>query len=150
MKKKIFSAAFGILLILVFAGCSKSKKPTSQNLDSDKNEIDLTQMSATMIYSTVFDMIVNPDDYAEKTIKVKGNFCVFDDDTSDEKYFAILIPDATACCQQGIEFVWEGEHSYPEDYPLENQEITIVGKYAVTELSDGISYSYLKVSDWYL
>ena len=32
-------------------------------------------------------------------------------------YHACVIPDATACCAQGIEFTLAGDHRWPDDYP---------------------------------
>ena len=81
-----------------------------------------------------------------KTIKISGLFNVFTNENTGENYFAILIPDATACCQQGIEFVWQGNHIFPEDYPQINEEITIIGQYKVDYTSDGLQYCYLAVS----
>ena len=49
---------------------------------------------------------------------------------SINKYiFAAIVPDATACCQQGIEFVLDGDYKYPDDYPEEGQSITIKGAF---------------------
>ena len=54
--------------------------------------------------------------------------------------------DVTMCCQEGIDFVWTGDYKWPQDSPKQDQEITIIGKYIVTE-EDGISYSYILASD---
>lgn len=118
----------------------------SQNQDNAKIDLDLTKMSATMIYSTVFDMLIMPEEYQDKNIKVKGNFNVFVNENTGNRYFAILIPDATACCQQGIEFTWLGDHSYPKDYPEIGQEIEIIGRYKILENEEGITYTYLAVN----
>ena len=37
-----------------------------------------------------------------------------------------IIQDATACCAQGMEFVLTDEYSYPDDYPDEGSEITVM------------------------
>ena len=71
-----------------------------------KIDLDLTKMSATMIYSTMFDMLVMAEDYIEKNIKVSGWFETYTDPQTGELYYAVVVPDATACCQQGLEFVW--------------------------------------------
>jgi len=131
----------------LFVSCGKEKQshPKEQTTES-KVDMDLTKMSATMIYSTVFDMLIMPDEYENKVIKVKGNFQVFTNENNGQQYYAIIIPDATACCKQGIEFIWDGEHKYPEDYPELETEITITGAYQIIENEEGITYSYLKVS----
>ena len=110
-----------------------------------KVDLDLTKMSATMIYSTMFDMLIMPEDYVEKTIKVKGWFQTYTDPQTAELYYAVVVPDATACCQQGLEFVWPGEHSYPEDFPEIGADVTITGFYKLIE-NDGITYNYLEAS----
>lgn len=148
LQKLLFAFLIFISLSVLFS-CSKKADlntgKTKSSSDAGDVDLDLTQMSSTMIYSTVFDMLIMPDEYVDKKIKVKGNFEVFENADSNERYFAVLIPDATACCQQGIEFVWLGEHSYPQDFPEVGQEITVSGTYTITEDSQGISYVYLKV-----
>ncbi len=124
---------------------SQSEINTDDNIINHEIDLDLTKMSATMIYSTVFDMIIMADEYKGKNIKVKGNFQAFINEQTGDRYFSIVIPDATACCQQGIEFVWLGDHVFPDDYPASGEEITVVGNYNVYENADGITYTYLKV-----
>lgn len=114
---------------------------------SGKIDVDLTKMNANMIYSYIFEMVVDPDSYTGKTIKVNGFFYSVVDDDTGERYFAVIIPDALACCKQGMEFKWLGEHTYPDDYPLEDQEITITGTYRTDIMEGDISYSYLEVSE---
>ncbi len=93
--------------------------------DSGSYDIDLTELNATMVYSQVFDMVNDPDSYLGKSVKMAGTFQVYEGES--QNYFACLIADATACCAQGIEFVWEGDHSYPDDYPAIDSEITVTG-----------------------
>lgn len=114
---------------------------------SGKIDVDLTKMNANMIYSYIFEMVVDPDSYTGKTIKVKGFFYTVVDDDTGERYFAVIIPDALACCKQGMEFKWLGEHTYPDDYPQQDQEITITGSYRTDIMEGDISYSYLEVSE---
>ena len=91
-------------------------------------DIDLTQTNSNMIYAQVADMINNDDNYLGKTVKVKGPFSYFQE-TDGREFFAVIISDATACCSQGIEFVLDGDHSYPEDYPEINTEIVVTGEF---------------------
>ncbi len=114
---------------------------------SGKIDVDLTKMNANMIYSYIFEMIVEPENYLGKTIKVKGFFYSVVDEETGERYYAVIIPDALACCKQGMEFKWLGDHTYPTDYPEENQEITITGTYKTDTMAGDITYSYLEVSD---
>lgn len=110
-------------------------------------DIDLTKMSATMIYSEVFNMMISPEEYEGKLIRIKGNFRVMLAKGTDYHYFSVVVPDATACCEQGIEVVWCGKKSYPSDYPEINEEITVTGKFVSEETEEGISYNYLLLCD---
>ena len=167
MKKLILSAA---CFSLIFISCSQKKSVTTEStmvepvetyydgksvknraervglgLSTESIDLDLTKMSATMIYSTIFDMLIMPEDYVEKNIKVKGWFETYTDPNTAELYYAVIVPDATACCQQGLEFVWPGDHTYPADFPDTGSDITVTGRYKLTE-TDGITYVYLEAS----
>lgn len=126
-----------------------TKATTTQSNETtstpSKPDFDLTKMSATMIYSTIFDMLIMPEDYVEKVIKVKGWFETYTDPQTAEMYYAVVVPDATACCQQGLEFTWLGDHRYPADFPNPGEDITVTGRYKLTE-TDGITYVYLEAS----
>ena len=94
---------------------------------TDGVDVDLTTMSSTMVYSEVLNMQQKPDDYEGKIVKMKGPFNVTEQ--GENRYFACIIADATACCSTGIEFVWAGDHAYPDDYPAQDQEITVTGTF---------------------
>ncbi|MBR1444291.1 MAG: hypothetical protein IJ583_12270, partial [Firmicutes bacterium] len=94
---------------------------------ADKIDIDLTAMSSTMVYSEVYNMMYEPDEYIGKTIKMNGTFKIYHDEDTGNNYFACIIQDATACCTQGIEFVPTNKYLYPDDYPYEDEEITVTG-----------------------
>ncbi len=126
----------------------KAAKPSTSTAaasDPSKVDLDLTKMSATMIYSTIFDMLVMAEDYIEKNIKVTGWFETYTDPQTGELYYAVVVPDATACCQQGLEFVWPGNHTYPDDFPKPGEDITITGIYKLIE-TDGVTYTYLEAN----
>lgn len=124
--------------------CPPGRIETTTTPAPSKVNLDLTKMSATMIYSTIFDMLIMPEDYVERIIKVKGWFETYTNPQTGEMYYAVVVPDATACCQQGLEFVWKGNHTYPDDFPKPGQNITVTGIYKMIE-NDGISYNYLEV-----
>jgi len=88
-------------------------------------DVDLTKMSATMVYSEVYNMIALPDNYLGQTVRMNGQFQVYEGD--GRNYYVVLIADAMACCQQGMEFVLGGDASYPEDYPEPGTEVTVTG-----------------------
>ena len=107
-------------------------------------DLDLTNISGTVVYSQVYDMMVEPENYMGLRIKMKGSFSYYRDPDTKQEYFAAVIADATACCAQGIEFVWEGEHSYPWDYPPLDTEITVTGTFGTYFEGD---YMYIQLAD---
>ena len=130
MKKLILILA-ALVLIAALTACSGKTVATgttetaakaAQNID-----VDLTQMSSTMIYSEVQNMMLKPADYVGKTVRMQGAFSV--SEIGENRYFACIIKDATACCAQGIEFDWAGDHSYPADYPKDGSDITVTGEF---------------------
>ena len=116
--------------------------PRSDDMDlsSADADVDLTLLSSTMVYSEVSRMIYEPDNYVGKTIKMTGAFAIYEGE--GRNYYACIIKDATACCANGIEFDWAGEHIYPDDYPEPGADITVVGTFELYE-EDGFMYSQL-------
>ncbi len=90
-------------------------------------DIDLTTLSSTMVYSEVYGMMMSPEAYVGKTVKMNGAFAVYEGE--NRNYYACLIADATACCSQGIEFVLDGDYAYPNDYPALGTDITVAGTF---------------------
>lgn len=129
-RKKLICAVLAALLTVVFIfsviGCGKDKE-TVQPAKTGEYDVDLTTLSSTMVYSEVYNMMTEPDKYVGKTVRMNGSFAVYEGET--QNYYACLISDAAACCSQGIEFVLDGEHSYPDDYPELGEEITVVGTF---------------------
>ena len=103
--------------------------------DAGDYDVDLTSLSSTMVYSEVYDMMTSPDDYIGKKVKMEGQFAIYratDEEGNvidDSMYFACVIADATACCSQGLEFVLDGDYSFPEDYPEVGEDITVAGTF---------------------
>lgn len=126
------------ILLLMFCGCgdpnqtegdiSSNNSTESIVEDTSMADVDLTTLNSTMVYSQVYDIVSNPDRYLGKTIKMKGNVGVYHDTETDKYYYACIIPDATACCQQGIEFLLKGDPSN-DMYPATGTEITIEGTF---------------------
>ena len=110
-------------------------------------DYDLTQMSSDMVYATVYQMMVTPEAYEGKTFRIDGNFYATYYEPTKKYYFYCIIQDATACCTQGMEFVWDdGSHIYPDDYPEENAEIVVEGTFE-TYKEEGDSNLYCRLSD---
>ena len=102
--------------------------PQAESADPDRPiDLDLTAISGTVVYSQVYDMIMQPEAYLGQKIRIKGSFSYYQAPDTQQEYFAAVVADATACCAQGIEFVWKGEHTFPQDYPPLDTEITVTG-----------------------
>ncbi len=107
-------------------------------------DIDLTVLNATMTYAQVNDMMVTPENYVGKKVKMAGQYAEFFDDETGKRYYACIIKDALACCAQGIEFVPTEAFTYPDDYPLEEDNVTVIGIFDIY-LEDG--YRYVTLTD---
>lgn len=118
-----------MLFLVLLAGTFVFVFAQNRSTKTNGVDLDLTRMSKTFIYSQIFNMMAEPESFVGKTIRVKGQFASYDlpEGFGRKKSFAVLVQDATACCQQGIEFIWEGNHVYPRDYPDEGKDITVTG-----------------------
>ena len=110
-------------------------------------DYDLTQMSTDMVYATVYQMMMDPATYDGKSFRIEGTFYSVYDDHTKKYYHYCIIQDATACCAQGMEFVWgDGTHIYPEEYPEDNAEIVVEGIFE-TYREEGDDNLYCRLSD---
>ena len=110
---------------------------------ADENvDVDLTVLSATMVFSTVYDMLVDPDLFLGKVVKMNGLFTYYYDEENDLYYYACIILDATACCSSGMEFVLAGDYTFPDDFPEDGAEITVTGVYELYD-EDGFTFCRL-------
>ena len=130
----------------VFPRAQKVFFPFGKASSASGAAVDLTRLSATMVYAQVFNMIVEPEKFEGKTVKMRGQFMVYPMD-KNENVYAVVISDATACCQQGLEFKWQGEHAYPADYPPEGSEIEVTGTFTTGQTPDGFDYFYISTNN---
>ena len=110
-------------------------------------DIDLTQLSSTMVYSEVFNIVSDPESFIGKVIKMEGMFTMYHDEATDKYYYGCIIQDATACCSQGLEFVPLNATVYPDDFPEEMSTITVTGTFSIYE--EG-GYKYMTLKDAYM
>ena len=102
-------------------------------------DIDLTAISSTMVYSEVYNMMMTPDDYIGKTVKMSGAYATYHDDATGNDYYACIMQDATACCSQGNEFVL-ADGNYPES---NDQTLSVVGTFDTYD-ENGTKYCTLR------
>ena len=135
MKKFLFT----FTLILIFFQATRA---SAQQKKATKVDVDLTKMSTTIVYSQLFNMIAEPERYLGKTVKIKGTFASYDlpPEFGRNKAFAVVILDATACCQQGIEFKYDFEGKLPKEGDI----ITVTGVYVTAMLPGDVVFNYVK------
>ncbi|MBE6354524.1 hypothetical protein [Treponema sp.] len=118
----------------------KQKWKESFLADERKIDLDLTTMDSNMVYSEVYKMLIYPEDYIGKIVKMRGQFSSYHDEYSGNTYFACIIQDALACCSSGLEFsLKDNSYEYPKDFPVEGEEVTVIGRFS-TYLDDDIQY----------
>lgn len=105
-------------------------------------DLDLTVMNSTMIYSVIYDIMVNPDNYYGKSLLVDGYFDTMENPDLGVRYYFIVVPDATACCVQGLEFILDGKN-FPDDFPAASTDIRIRGVMD-SYMEEGQKYCYIK------
>ena len=162
-----------LLLTVTFLGCGKSEQAAdtvvesasvestvTQTEDAPQEEeqideatqveadssvdLDLTALSSTMVYSEVFNMMMDPESYEGKSIKMDGNCAIYTDEETGQTYYACIVQDATQCCSQGLEFVLDENEYSAEDYPTEGEEIVIKGTFSA--YTEG-EYMYITIKD---
>lgn len=95
---------------------------------AEKIDVDFSQLNSMVAYSGLFDMMINPDAYLGKIIRIKGTFDTAHDEETGMDYFGVIIMDGSMCCVTGVDFVLKEKYKYPQDYPKVGAAITVTGK----------------------
>ena len=100
--KKLFCLLLAALLLCPLAACGRedtAKKPPAEDAEGTAAvDIDLTALSGIMVYSEVNSMISFPDNYIGKTVKMQGQFTIYqatDENGAfipDKMFFACMMP----------------------------------------------------------
>jgi len=120
------------VLLLFLSGCAEGQTAATYQLDEGL-DLDLTKLSGTMIYSEVFHMRTEPEEYFGKRVRIAGLFSAYENPETGEYYYNCVIPDATACCSQGLQFFPAQELRYPDDLPPQGAYITLQGTFTENE-----------------
>ena len=113
-------------LLLVLSGCGKAP--------ATPVDIDLSGMSETMVYSAVFQMAENPEDYVGKTVRMAGMFTSIHSEAMDRDYYSCTVRDDKGCCTEGLEFILPDGQEYPEF----GDSIVVSGTYEIYEEDGGV------------
>ena len=137
MKKRL---ALLLAFCLALASLSASFAETaSEPLQVD---LDLSEMSGTIVYAQIYNIQYDPGPYLGKVIRVRGYYQLYIEPADGNVYYACVIPDATACCTQGMEFVPATEPEDPENYIEDCADITVTGRLDIY-VDNGTSYLHL-------
>lgn len=140
------------VFVFVFVLCSCSKKAVEvpqvrepvalQSVEVSPSvkelpavDIDLTRMNANMVYAEVFNMLIEPEFYEGKTVRIRGSLHI-PEQLEGAPPYSCIVWDATACCPAGLGFYLADDADIT--MPEEDEIITVVGTYTCTEL-DGFS-----------
>ena len=109
--KKLFCVLLAALLLCTLAACGHedtAQKPAAEDAEGTAAvDIDLTVLSGIMVYSEVNSMISFPDNYIGKTVKMQGQFTIYqatDENGTfipDKMFFACMIADAPPAAHRG-------------------------------------------------
>ncbi|MCR5586611.1 MAG: hypothetical protein K6F77_03675 [Lachnospiraceae bacterium] len=122
---------------------SSEENQDGEDSESKKVDINLTKLSSNMVYSEVFSMMSSPEKFVGKIVKMRGTYTSIYNQEEDVRYHACIVKDAMECCSEGIEFNLTDDYNYPDDYPIEGDEITVLGEFTTYD-QDGLTYATLK------
>lgn len=133
MRKHCLFAAM-LALFCALSACG-ARNAAEEYAGVDGIDYDLTRLSSTMVYSEVYNMRYTPEDYYGKVVRIEGLFSAYENPYTGEPYFNCVIPDATACCSQGLQFFPADADTrvYPDDYPENGQTVVVVGTFTRNE-----------------
>lgn len=131
-----------LLLILILTGCWQRQPADMQNVLSSSApnsaekarpyDLDLLSCSPREVYSAVFRMMNQPEEFIGKRIRMVGVLACYP--YPDHTVYGCIIADATACCKDGMEFVLAEDR--PENYPSPGSEIVVSGYYETYPAGD--------------
>ncbi|MBR6913935.1 MAG: hypothetical protein IKN34_09075 [Treponema sp.] len=146
--KKIF-AAFALFVCIAFCSASAenflSVKRQKKITPTTKINYDFTKLNYNIASGLLFDMLVSPDKYVNKTMKIHGQF--YSENHDGMRSFAILIWDLTGCCPTGTMVAPLSEMKYPNDFPKNDEFVTVTGFLEKIKSGDDESL-YLVAEKW--
>lgn len=127
--QKVWILPLVMALILALGGCGKQAAPV---------DIDLSGLEGAEAYAAFMQIAENPQDYAGKTVRVKGSFGTLHSEAMDRYYYSCDVKDQDGCCTESMEFILPEGVSYPN----RGDKIVVSGTYELYE-EDGCIYGQL-------
>ena len=133
--KKIFLLT-AIFFLSALAFCAEPElicaaRPP-KNVAAAKINYDFTKMNYNMASGIVFDMMIDPETYKNKTAKIQGEFR--SEVHEGKRLCAVVVWDAGGCCPTGLTVVPLAGKKYPADFPAEGSKTTVTGALEILEL----------------
>lgn len=107
-------------------------------------ELDLSKMNADFAYAFIFQIVVEPEKYEGKTVRMSGTYEAYYDNAPYGRHDYCIITDVLACCAQGLEFE---SQKVPGIEP--GQKITVSGKLKLRDAvsPDGMEYKTMRIAE---
>ena len=107
-------------------------------------ELDLSKMNADFAYAFIFQLVVEPEKYEGKTVRMSGTYEAYYDNTPYGRHDYCIITDVRACCAQGLEF-----ESTKVSGIEPGQKITVSGKLKLRDAvsPDGMEYKTMRIAE---
>ena len=135
--KRTATLVLTVCLCLMCAACAAETAAEQRPVD-----LDLSLLSGTVVYAEVYNIMYDPQSYLGKVIRIRGLYSVFEEPSTGVVYHACVIPDATACCMQGMEFV-PPAGGLPAE---EGETVNVTGRLAIYQ-EGGVSWLHLVDTD---
>lgn len=140
MMRKILAVVLCIFACLAATGF-RSEASLHQQVD-----LDLTLLDNEAVHAQIFQMLVAPEEYTGKTVRMQGNCTPYQAPQESpvlnpgQHYLSCVITDEHNCCSQGIDF--QLADTTTTRFPEAGSKITVVGRFQLAEVN-GYSYTYV-------
>ena len=107
-------------------------------------ELDLSKMNADFAYAFIFQIVVEPEKYEGKTVRMSGTYEAYYDNAPYGRHDYCIITDVLACCAQGLEF-----ESTKVSGIEPGQKITVSGTLKLCDAvsPDGMEYKTMRIAE---
>ena len=93
---------------------------------TEEADVDLCTDNSVNNYNTLLKILISPDDYNGKTVKMHGTFSI--SKNRGKNYYICTLSSGNGPNSQSLEFTLSKDYKYPDDFPAVDEEITIFGK----------------------
>ena len=146
LRRKTLSFVLMLMLLslsILVSGCGNSNGGESEG---DNIDVNLSALSATMLFAEITNIMNNPEAYLGQVIKIRGEYFNFYHEGSDEYIHFVLVLDEAGCCNEGFQFRVGEEFGSPEELIETEAEIEVIGVFQSSGVEEWGSY-YLAVEE---